>query len=147
MTRTSVTSIRGARVSDGAGGFDLAGPLSISAGRFAPTTAGDGIEFDARGLWLIPGVYDCHTHLSWNDFHEADRDHRSVAERRALTVRALADTVRGGVVGARDAGGADSSLQADLDTGALLGPRLQVAVDMLGPQVAGNEERVRVAVE
>ncbi|PXA73266.1 amidohydrolase family protein [Cryobacterium arcticum] len=146
MTRTSVASIRGALVMDAGGGFAPVDRVNVSTGRFSRTSTG-GVDLDGSGLWLIPGVYDCHTHLSWNDFHRADRDRRSPAERRALTARALGDTVRGGVVGARDAGGADRALQADVEAGSLLGPRLQISVDMLGPETAGNEDRVRAAVE
>ncbi len=56
------------------------------------------VSVDATGLWLLRGVVDCHTHLAWNAFDEADR----IAP---AADAALSATLRAGVTSARDAGG------------------------------------------
>src|ERR1700683_3467678 len=80
-------AIVNALVMDAKGGFVHQPSVGISAGLFTEFNAerpGRDV-LDARGLWLIPGVYDCHTHISWNDFHLEDRDRREPAERARLT--------------------------------------------------------------
>jgi imidazolonepropionase-like amidohydrolase len=154
MTRGNeeISSITGAFVMDVDGTFAVRDQVSVSGGRFTSTPpdsqmALDGDVIDASGLWLIPGVYDCHTHISWNDFYSEDRARRTEAERYAQTLAALDATLRAGVVGIRDAGGAPATLRDSVSDGSVRGPRLQVSVDMLGPDVAGDEDRVRAAVE
>jgi len=125
--------------------------LALDGDRIAALDAGpgdgpDGAEtIDARGMWIIPGVYDCHVHLAWSDFHEADRLARTPAERAAQQEAALLATLRAGVTTARDAGGADARLARAVDDG-LPGPRLRIAIDMLGAAEAGSPERMTDAV-
>ena len=68
-----------ALVMDEKGGFGRRRSVGISAGLFTEfdeEPPGPDV-LDAHGLWLIPGVYDCHTHISWNDFHQEDRERRN----------------------------------------------------------------------
>jgi imidazolonepropionase-like amidohydrolase len=147
-----VSSVIGASVFGADGEFAVC-DVAVRDGRFAfaasrsGSDAASGEALDGAGLWLIPGVYDCHTHLSWSDFHKADREGRSPAERRAQTASALEATLRAGVVAARDAGGADAELRDSIADGSLRGPRLQVSIDMLGPELAGDSGRLRAAVD
>jgi imidazolonepropionase-like amidohydrolase len=142
-------AIVNALVMDAKGGFVGRPSVGISAGLFtdfnAERTGRD--VLDARGLWLIPGVYDCHTHISWNDFHLEDRDRREPAERARLTAASVAATLRGGVTSARDAGGADAGLRDAVAGGRLPGPRLQISVDMIGPAQAGSVAAIRTAAQ
>lgn len=116
------------------------------AGRFA--AGGDGrLVLDAAGLWAIPGVYDCHSHITWNDFHHDQRERKSQAQRDRETADALAATLRGGVLNLRDAGGAPKSLQDAVASGALAGPRLQISVEMIGATHAGTADTMRGHVE
>src|SRR5580700_4597876 len=127
-------AIVNALVMDEQGSFARRRSLGISAGlftQFDEEPPGPDV-LDARGLWLIPGVYDCHTHISWNDFHQEDRDRRDPEERAQLTAASVAATLRGGVTSARDAGGADAGIRDAVAAGSLPGPRLQIAVDMIG---------------
>jgi imidazolonepropionase-like amidohydrolase len=97
-------------------------------------------------MWLVPGVYDCHSHISWGDFHREDREARSPEEQLAQARDALAATLRGGVTNLRDAGGADAALRDAVADGSLIGPRLQISVDMIGADDAGSVSSVRAAV-
>jgi imidazolonepropionase-like amidohydrolase len=96
---------------------------------------------------MIPGVYDCHCHITWNDFHHDQRDRKSEQQRAAETAAALLATLRGGVTSLRDAGGADARVRAAVDTGRLPGPRLQISVDMIGAAQAGTADTMRGHVE
>jgi dihydroorotase len=61
--------IHGGRVIDPAAGIDRVMDLLLADGRVAAlgTTAGEGaagaVVIDARGLWVLPGLIDLHTHL------------------------------------------------------------------------------------
>ncbi len=86
------------------------------------------VSFEASGLWMLRGVVDCHTHLGWNAFDEADRDDTPAAA-------ALTATLRAGVTSARDAGGLRAE---DLRTATAPIPRVQLSTLMLGPEHAGR---------
>jgi imidazolonepropionase-like amidohydrolase len=139
--------IRGGLVLDDHGDF-AARDVVIEGARFTDAPPSETATIiDATGSWVIPGVYDCHEHITWNDFHLDDRLRRSAEETAALTAAALANTLRSGILNLRDGGGADSALRESLASGETTGPRLQVAIDMLGTDVAGNPDALRAAVE
>ena len=152
--------IAGALVMDGSGGFaartvtvtadGLFGEVSPAARNPPPAaTAAPAAPavLDGRGLWMIPGVYDCHCHVTWNDFHHDQRGRKSEQQRAAETAAALLATLRGGVTSLRDAGGADAGVRAAVDAGRLPGPRLQISVDMIGAAQAGTAATMRGHVE
>ncbi len=141
------TVLRGGLVFDERGGFTRR-DVVIEGERFTDAPASDGATvIDASGAWVIPGVYDCHEHITWNDFHAEDRARRSSDEQSALTAVALAHTLRGGILNVRDGGGADAALRDSLAAGTVLGPRLQVAIAMIGREVAGDPYALRAAVD
>jgi imidazolonepropionase-like amidohydrolase len=87
----------------------------------APLAAGD---VDGRGLFALPGLIDCHVHVTSLSADEwADSGHRA-SYVAAHAVRALGETVRRGFTTVRDAGGADAGLTRALDEGVVPGPRL-----------------------
>jgi imidazolonepropionase-like amidohydrolase len=81
-------------------------------------------DVDGRGLFALPGLIDCHVHVTSLSADEwADSGHRA-SYVAAHATRALAATVRRGFTTVRDAGGADAGLTQALDEGVLPGPRL-----------------------
>jgi imidazolonepropionase-like amidohydrolase len=87
----------------------------------SPLGAGD---VDGRGLFALPGLIDCHVHvtsLSADEWADSGHPASYVA---AHATRALAATVRRGFTTVRDAGGADAGLSRALDEGVIAGPRL-----------------------
>ncbi len=142
----SALTITGGRVLRADGSFAPPADLAIADGVFAATTVPGAETLDATGLWVIPGVYDVHTHITWNEFHRDAREARPAAERDRQTAEGLARTLRTGVTSLRDGGGATAALRDDIAAGRLAGPRLQVTVDMIGPDQAGSVDRVRSAV-
>ena len=87
----------------------------------SPHVAGD---VDGRGLFALPGLIDCHVHVTSLSADEwADSGHRA-SYVAAHAVRTLGETVRRGFTTVRDAGGADAGLTRALDEGVVTGPRL-----------------------
>jgi len=141
--------ISGARVFDERGEFSLRTIVGMADGVFVDDRSPappNSPSLNATGMWLVPGVYDCHSHISWGDFHREDREARSPEEQLAQARDALAATLRGGVTNLRDAGGADAALRDAVADGSLIGPRLQISVDMIGADDAGSVSSVRAAV-
>ena len=140
-------TIVGARVLGASGAFTRR-TVAIEAGRFTGFRAGSAAAevLDATEMWVIPGVYDCHAHISWNDFHAADRARRSLHERTRQSIEALVATLHSGVTSMRDAGGADAELRDAVATGRLVGPRMQIAIDMFDASHAGGPDKMAALV-
>ena len=158
IAATPALVVAGAQVMDESGRFSP-GTVTVTAqGRFGavtpasaePAAAGTelaGTVLDGRGRWLLPGVYDCHCHITWNDFHHDQRDRKTAQQQAAETAAALWATLRGGVTSLRDAGGAPAWVQAAAGTPPVPGPRLQISVDMIGAAQAGTPDTMRGHVE
>jgi imidazolonepropionase-like amidohydrolase len=101
-----------------------------------PPAAGD---VDGRGLFVLPGLIDCHVHVTSLSADEwADSGHRA-SYVAAHAVRALGETVRRGFTTVRDAGGADAGLTQALDEGVVVGPRLSTCGKALS-QTGGHAD-------
>jgi imidazolonepropionase-like amidohydrolase len=85
----------------------------------------DELQFDARGKFLIPGLWDMHTHLA------------GISADPAWSKNVLLPLlVANGITGIRDMGGDLRALQEwrrEIATGALLGPQIVAAGPMLVP--------------
>lgn len=139
---------RGGLVVDGTGAEPTRGDVLVVDGRVAAVgrdipapgegTAGDGTQVvDCTGAFVTPGLFDCHVHFLFEQptmvqilqtpfslpFYEAiDRMRRTVAT---------------GITYVRDAGGADLGLAEAVRRGHVLGPRMQVAIQMIS-QTGGH---------
>lgn len=85
----------------------------------------DEMEFDARGKFLIPGLWDMHTHIAGINANPA-------WSKNVL----LPLLVANGITGIRDMGGELRALQEwrrEIASGALLGPQIAAAGPMLVP--------------
>ncbi|MBT0768693.1 amidohydrolase family protein [Kineosporia sp. J2-2] len=134
--------ITGARVLNHEGTFVTRESVGFADGVFTVDPEPEGPIIDGAGRWLLPGVFDVHTHITWNDFHQSDRENRTPADRRELTAAALLNTLKGGVTSIRDGGGAGR----DLRDGPLPGPRVQISVNLIGPDQAGSVAQLTDAV-
>jgi imidazolonepropionase-like amidohydrolase len=134
--------LRDANVLDEAGGFS--GPLDvvvedgvITAVEGDARAPEDAVECDFGELWLMPGMVDCHLHVSFS-FLELERLLRmSVTEWAFAAARNLRATLEGGVTLVRDAGGADAGMRTAIERGDVPGPQLQVSVVALS-QTGGH---------
>lgn len=137
MTRIVV---RGGRIFDGSGADPAEGDVAIEDGRLVAVGTGlDGDEaVDIAGRTLLPGLFDCHTHVCTSGldplvtilerpfsyhFYEAQRN--------------LATTLGIGITTIREAGGADLGIKQAVEDGLIPGPRMQISIVMLS-QTGGH---------
>jgi len=137
MTRIVV---RGGRIFDGTGADPADGDVAIEDDRIVDVGTGlDGDEaVDVAGRTLLPGLFDCHTHVCTSGldplvvilerpfsyhFYEAQRN--------------LATTLRIGITTIREAGGADLGIKQAVEDGLIPGPRMQISIIMLS-QTGGH---------
>ncbi len=87
---------------------------------------------DAQGLTVLPGFFDCHTHMGTRP-QDSTLD-SLLAPESLVTLRAvpqLAATLDAGIATVRDLAGADSGFRDAVEEGAVRGPRLLVAIRIL----------------
>jgi imidazolonepropionase-like amidohydrolase len=132
MTRTVFA---GGRVFDGTGSALADADVVIEDGRVVdvgPGLDGDD-EVDCTGMSLLPGLFDCHVHLAFR--HEDLDEVRVMNEPFSVRFFRMAENMRTtltlGITTVRDASGADAGLKAALEEGTLVGPRMQISVQML----------------
>ena len=129
------TVLVGARLLDGRSPDATGGVLVVDetgritgAGPAASTAApGDSERIDLTGLTLLPGIIDCHVHLTMKLEPLHDQVQRSATD---IVVRALQtgrDFLEAGVTTVRDAGYAPSGIKRAFASGAFPGPRTQVS--------------------
>jgi len=127
-------TLRGAQVLDRAGSFE--GPLDVrvedgrvaAVGRDLPA---EGPSVDFSGLWLMPGVFDCHDHVAFSTVELAEVLSTPVtlwALESAANARA---TLEAGVTFVRDLCGADRGLRDGIAAGHVPGPTLQISVVLI----------------
>ena len=124
----------GARLLDGRSPDAVTGVLVtdekgriVSAGRAAAVAPDGADRVDASGLTILPGLIDCHVHLSLRLEPVADQTQRSATD---LVVRALGsgrDFLEAGVTTIRDASYTPAGIKRAFASGAFPGPRTQVS--------------------
>ena len=86
---------------------------------------------DASGLWVMPGVFDCHAHPAMGSRDELVLLRTPITEWALAAADALRRTLLGGVTFVRDAGGVDSGLRTAIRRGYCSGPELQLSIVLL----------------
>ena len=125
----------GARLLDGRSPDAAMGALAIGAdGRISGVgpqavahASDDATRIDLTGLTLLPGLIDCHVHLSLKLEPVAEQVQRSATD---LVVRALEsgrEWLEAGVTTIRDAGYTPAGIKRAFASGAFPGPRTQVS--------------------
>jgi imidazolonepropionase-like amidohydrolase len=118
-------------------------PLDIAVDDGIISTVGENLAaegrltYDLTGLWIMPGVFDCHDHISWSTVDEAERLRTPITRWCLEAARNFRATLDAGVTFVRDAGGADAGMRDAIDRGYVAGPRLQVSINMLS-QTGGH---------
>jgi imidazolonepropionase-like amidohydrolase len=111
----------GVLITDEKGRIVAAGPAS------AVSVPKDAERIDVSGLTVMPGIIDCHVHLSLRLEPVAEQVQRSATD---LVVRALGagrEFLEGGVTTIRDAGYTPAGIKRAFASGAFPGPRTQVS--------------------
>ena len=127
--------LREANVLDAGGSF--AGPLDVRVedGRVAEVGtrigARDLPSFDCSGLWLMPGVFDCHDHVTFSTVDLAAVLSTPITRWALEAAQNARLTLEAGVTFVRDLCGADRGLRDSLAAGYAPGPRLQISVVLI----------------
>lgn len=136
MTRTL---LHGGQILDGTGSPAADGDLVLADGRIADVGVGlDGDEqVDVSGLTLLPGLFDCHVHVTMSGIDLLRRLQQPFSYQFFQAAANLRATLECGITTVRDAGGADLGVQRAVQDGLVDGPRLQISVTPLS-QTGGH---------
>ncbi|MEV7012846.1 amidohydrolase family protein [Streptosporangium sp. NPDC051022] len=129
------TIYRGAAVHDGTGAPPAHRDLVVVGGRIAPAGHTDPAArvVDVSGRDVIPGLIDCHTHVTLPHLDTLRLVNTPLSHRFLATGRTLARTLDLGVTTVRDAGGADAGIAMAVADGLVRGPRVRTAIAMISP--------------
>ena len=130
MTRTILA---GASIFDGTGAAPAVADVVIADGRIAEIGVGlDGNErIDVAGKALLPGLFDCHTHVVVSQIDTMQNLQTPFSYRFFRAAANLEATLRIGITTIRDAGGADLGVKQAVDDGLVNGPRMQISLGMI----------------
>ncbi len=130
MTRTLFT---GATIVDGTGADPAVGDLAVDDGRIVEIASGlDGDErVDLSGKVLLPGLFDCHTHVMVSTIDQMRNAQTPFSYRFFQAMENLEATLQIGITTVRDAGGADLGIKQAVADGVIRGPRMQISLAML----------------
>jgi imidazolonepropionase-like amidohydrolase len=130
------TVFTGGNVFDGTGAPVAQADVVIEDGRIADVGPGlDGDEsVDATGCALLPGLFDCHIHVAmrYEDLDEIAVMHRPFSYGFYRIPETLRWILELGITTIRDASGADAGLRQAVEDGSVVGPRMQVSLNMIG---------------
>src|SRR5215467_1712780 len=143
-------AILGARLIDGSGddpldnaGILIKGGRIVKVGRRKDVVAPRGaVIIEADGQTLLPGLIDCHVHLSGHWGYDMLRTLMTPPSLQLLyTVPNARATLEAGITTVRDAGGTPAAVKVAIERGLFPGPRMLVAVTMLS-QTGGHGDAV-----
>jgi imidazolonepropionase-like amidohydrolase len=138
MTRTV---LHGGQVFDSISGTVSPADVVIEGQRILEVGGGlDGdIIVDVTGRTLLPGMFDCHTHLVMQHFDYL----RILTEPFSLqffyAVESMRQTLDVGITTVRDAWGADAGVKAAVERGMVQGPRMRITISMVA-QTGGHAD-------
>ncbi|MEO6578812.1 MAG: amidohydrolase family protein [Candidatus Limnocylindria bacterium] len=136
MTRTLFA---GPTVIDGTGAGPSVADVLVEDGRIVEIGSGlDGDErIDLAGKSLLPGLFDCHTHVAVSGIDLLMALQRPFSYQFFQAMRNLEATLRIGITTVRDAGGADLGIKQAVADGIIRGPRMQISLSMIS-QTGGH---------
>ncbi|MFD4228167.1 amidohydrolase family protein [Streptomyces sp. NPDC058545] len=117
---------------DAEGIITYAGPAAEAPETVVRNTDPQGRTVDAGGRTLLPGFFDCHVHMSYA--HGAHPGRRGELDRVLVTLDTagrLKETLDAGVTTIRDLAGLAAGYRTAVETGRIVGPRIQTAVRVI----------------
>jgi imidazolonepropionase-like amidohydrolase len=133
--------LHGGEVFDGTGSDPARADVSIENGRIVEVgTELDGDEaIDVSGQTVLPGLFDCHVHVTASGVDLLRRLSRPFSYQFYEAARNLHATLDTGITTVRDAGGADLGIQQAVADGLIPGPRMLISVNVIG-QTGGHTD-------
>lgn len=139
----STFCLREVRALDESGGFTEPTDVLVDGGRIASVggaVPGTVTSFDGAGLWLMPGIVDCHTHLgSYCGEDPAELMAASITRWTAGALGAARELLAMGITMARDPGSCDAGIRDGIAAGEVPGPVMRVSGTALS-QTGGHTD-------
>jgi imidazolonepropionase-like amidohydrolase len=127
--------LREVMVLDPSGGFSGPVDIHVESGRIArierDLTARGTASIDFSGLWLLPGLFDCHDHVTMSTVDVAEILRTPVTQWALEAAQNARRTLEAGITSVRDLAGADRGLRDGIRNGYVRGPRLQISVTLI----------------
>lgn len=89
------------------------------------------VEIDAGGGYILPGMIDTHVHVMLEGVNVVRDMTTPFSMRFYNSVKYLKNTIDAGITSVRDAGGADAGVKQAVESGVIVGPRLQISISVL----------------
>src|SRR2546429_5833757 len=108
-----------------------------------PIKAAEATVIDCGKRTLMPGLIDCHVHAIHSEVNVRLMEALPltlITARAATRLRAMLDR---GFTTVRDTGGADWGIKTAIETGHIVGPRLYIAGQSIGPTGGHSDSRRR----
>ena len=143
------TLFAGGQVFDGTGAAPADADVVVEDGRIVAVGPGlDGDErVDASGQTILPGLFDCHTHVLFADVDQW----KYLQTPFSLTFYKAMDNLRAtlacGITTIRDAGGADLGIKTAVDQGLIAGPRMHISIRMISQTGGHGDDWMACGVE
>jgi imidazolonepropionase-like amidohydrolase len=94
---------------------------------------------DVSGRTLLPGMFDCHTHVVMEHFDYLRLLTEPFSLQFFYAARVLRQTLDLGITTVRDAWGADAGVKAAVERGMIPGPRMRITISMVA-QTGGHAD-------
>jgi imidazolonepropionase-like amidohydrolase len=133
--------LRTANVLDEA--FSFSGPLDVHVADGVVAAVGpdlsvsDAVDVDFSGLFLMPGIFDCHLHVALSSLNLGETLSTPVSRWAIEAASNAGTTLTAGVTFVRDLGGADRGIRDAIAAGLTAGPTMQVSVVLIS-QTGGH---------
>ena len=133
------TLLHGGQVFDARSGDVVSADVVLEDGLIADVGPGldgdDGV--DCTGRTLLPGLFDCHTHVTFSDVNQLRRLQSPFSYQYYEAMLNLRKTLDIGITTVRDAAGADLGVKQAVADGLIAGPRMQISISMIS-QTGGH---------
>jgi imidazolonepropionase-like amidohydrolase len=134
----------GGQVFDAVGAQPAVRPADVLVEEGRIVDIGPGLDgddgVDCAGRTLIPGLFDCHTHVMVSRYDLWRMAQTPFSLQFFEAVRNLQATLDIGITTVRDAAGADLGVKTAVEQGLVDGPRMQISISMLS-QTGGHADR------